>query len=297
MRPTLILSKYVGGFGNRFFLHVHTLATAMEYGFSMCNLTLHQTAHLFEGLWSNSWCRYPAPRFGLPLHSWSRAARGWVEWLAHAQRRHPGRIPGLHTWWLDDGVDGSLSMESAEFLSVCRQYRWINLQGWQFRAPRFVQKHREPIRAFMRFRRSQNPQLTAWLDESRAQKKTRVCLHVRMGDFRTWHGGRYFIDPKTYASAAHRIAQTETSKDLEFWVCSDELLDLTLFPPGTRRTPNRTLAEDFQLLTESDFILGGISTFSRAAAFLGGGKVFSGRLDQDLGPLESWAPGWEAVEG
>ena len=295
MRPTLVLSKYYGGFGNRLFLYVHTLATAMEYGFSMCNLTLHQTAHLFESLWSNSWCRYPAPRFGFPLHSWSRAARGWVEWLAHAQRGRPGRVPGLHTWWLDDGVDGSLSMESSEFLSVCRQYRWINLQGWQFRAPRFVQKHRERIRNFMRFRRSQNPQLTSWLDESRAQKKTRVCLHIRMGDFRTWHGGRYFIDPGIYASAAHRIAQTESGRNLEFWVCSDESVDLALFPAGTRTTPNRTLAEDFQLLTEADFILGGISTFSRVAAFLGNAQFLIHDTNDSIPELARWSAGSEAV--
>ena len=294
MRPTLVLSKYYGGFGNRLFLHIHTLATAMENGFSICNLTLHQTAHLFEGLWANSWCRYPAPRFGLPLHRVTRVARGWLEWLAHGQRGKPGRVPGFYTAWL--GEEESLSMESPEFLDICRNHRWINLQGWQFRAPRAVQKHRESIRSFMRFRRSQNPMLTAWLDESKAQKKTRVCLHVRMGDYRTWHGGRYFIDPGIYASAAHQIARTEKSRNPEFWVCSDEPLDLTLFPPGTRCTPNRTLAEDFQLLTEADFILGGISTFSRAAAFLGGGKVYSGRLDQGVGPLDAWAPGREAVQ-
>jgi hypothetical protein len=38
-------------------------------------------------------------------------------------------------------------------------------------------------------------------------------LHIRMGDYRTWHGGRYFIDPGIYDSAAHQIARTEKSRN------------------------------------------------------------------------------------
>lgn len=294
VRATLILSKYLGGFGNRLYLHIHVLAAAMEHGFSVVNLTLHQHARFFECLWANSLCRFPPPILGLPLHSLARALRGPAENLARWQGRHPGSWPGLGVWTLPD--DQFQSMEDPGFLAACRRHRWMNLQGWEFRANRYVQRHQEAIRNFMRFRRSRNPRLTALLDESKARGKTRVCLHIRAGDFRTWQGGRHFIEPAEYARAAHQIARTETGRDLEFWVSSDEPVDLSLFPPGSRTTPNRTLAEDFQLMTESEFILGGKSTLSRVAAYLGHSRIHFYEPDTGVPLFDQWTSGSGALE-
>lgn len=294
MRPTLVLSRYCGGFGNRAYLHVHALATAMEHGFSLVNLTLHQKAYFFEGLWANSWCRYPAPAWGLPLHQAVRGLRFWAEALADWQIRHPRALPGFHVWRLRE--EEYLCMEDPRFLEICRKNRWINLQGWLFRANRYVRKHRDTIRRILRFRRSLNPELSAWLDESKLHRRTRLCLHIRQGDFRTWQGGRHYIDPAEYARIACRIAKSDRQRKLEFWVSSDEPVDLTLFPPGTRTCPRRNMAEDFQLMTESDFILGGISTFSRAAAFLGGAKVHYHTKGQKVPRLNEWTPGARALD-
>ena len=294
MRTTLVLSKYVGGFGNRLYLHIHVLAAAMEHGFSVVNLTLHQQAHLFEGLWANSFCRFPAPVLGLPLHPLARAFRGLAENLASLQERHPGRVPSAYLWILEN--DRHQSMEDSLFLEVCRRYRWVNLQGWEFRANTCVLHHRDAIRDFLRFRRSLHPALSFLLDESHARGKTRVCLHIRMGDFRHWEGGRHYIAPEEYARAAHQIARNESGRSLEFWVCSDEPVDLAPFPPGTRTTPGRTLAEDFQVMLESDFILGGISTFSRTAAFLGGAFIQRMKPGAEVPDLGSWSSGARALE-
>ena len=286
MRSTLVLSKYLGGLGNRLMIHIHVMAFAMEHGFSLVNLTLHRDARLFEGLWANSWCRYPSPAFGLPLHAAVRGARGMVEALARIGEKDPGSIPGLLVRTLGDGE--FQSMEDPGFVAACREHRWINLQGWLFRANACVLRHRDAIRNFLRFRRSLHPRLSSLLDESRSQGKTRVCLHVRQGDFRHWEGGRHFIPPEDYAEAACRIARTETGRNLEFWVCSDEPVDLAPFPTGTRTAPNRTLAEDFQVMTESDFILGGISTFSRTAAFLGDARFHIHQPGFQIPQLGSW---------
>jgi len=293
MRSTLVLSKYLGGLGNRLILHIHVMAFAMEHGFSLVNLTLHRDAHLFAGLWANSWCRYPPPAFGLPLHQLVRGARFWAEYFALRQIRRPGAVPGLHTWML--GADKSVSMESPRFAAVCRGHRWINLQGWLFRAPHYVRKHREAIRKIMRFRRSVNPELASRLDQTKSPGRTRICLHIRQGDYRAWEGGRHYVDPGEYAQAACRIAQRESRRNPEFWLCSDEPVDLTLFPPGTRICPHRSLSEDFQVMTESDFILGGISTFSRAAAFLGGAKIHFHVRGRKIPPLHAWGSGSNAI--
>ena len=289
MRSTLVLSRYYGGFGNRLFLYIHALAVAMEHGFSLINLTLHRDAHLFEGLWANSWCRHPTPILGFPLHQWTRGARFWVERLAHLDLKKRGLIPGWYTCYLED--DKTLSMEEPAFLDLCRRYRWINLHGWMFRANPLVLKHREAIRAVLRVRRSLHPQLSSTLDKSKDLGRTRVCLHIRQGDFREWRDGQHYIDPLEYAQAAWRIAKTDARRNMEFWVLSDEPVDLTLFPPGTRISPRRNLGQDYQLLTEADFILGGISTFSRSAAFLGGAKFHCHIRGQKIPPLEFWKSG------
>lgn len=293
MRTTLALSKYLGGFGNRLFLHIHVLALALEHGFSVVNLTLHQHAHFFEGLWANSLCRFPPPILGLPLHSLARALREPAENLTRRQERHFGSLLGLGVCALPEGE--FQSMEDPGFLAFCRRHRWLNLQGWKFRANHCVVRHELPIRRFLRFRRFLNPQLSALLDESNARERTRVCLHIRAGDFRTWKQGQHFIDAGEYAQAAHQIARTETGRDLEFWVSSDEPVDLSLFPLGSRTTPNQTLDEDFQLMTESDFILGGKSTLSRVGAFLGKKRIHFYELGTGIPPLDRWIPGSNAL--
>ena len=293
MRSTLVLSKYLGGLGNRLILHIHVMAFAMEHGFSLVNLTLHRDAHLFEGLWANSWCRYPPPAFGLPLHQLVRGTRFWAEYFALRDSRSPGAVPGLHTWMLGDGE--SLSMESSRFADVCRKHRWINLQGWLFRAPHYVQKHREAIRKIMRFRRSVNPELSSRLTPAKSGNRTRICLHIRQGDYRSWEEGQHYINPGEYAQAARRIARREARRNPEFWVCSDEPVDLTIFPPGTRTCPHRSLPEDFQVMTESDFILGGISTFSRTAAFLGDAKIHFHVRGREIPALDAWTSGSTAL--
>ena len=274
-------------------LHIHVLAFAMEHGFSLANLTLHRDAHLFEGLWANSWCRYPPPAFGLPLHQLVRGARFWAEYFALRESRFPGTVPGLHTWTLGEGE--SLSMESSQFADVCRKHRWINLQGWLFRAPHYVRKHREAIRKILRFRRSVNPELSSRLAPAKSSNRTRICLHIRQGDFRLWSGGQFYIDPGEYAQAAHRIAQKEARRNPEFWVCSDEPVDLKIFPPGTMVCPHRSLSEDFQVMTESDFILGGVSTLSRTAAFLRDARIYSLFRGREIPALDAWAPGSTAI--
>jgi hypothetical protein len=203
-----------------------------------------------------------------------------IEWLAHQQiRRGVAGWPGVTTVALGDGE--RLSMSNPVFLNICRQNRWVILWGWLFRADSYLERHQEAIRSFLRLKKGLDPELEDALAVGRRENAWQIALHIRQGDFRTWEGGRHYIPPEVFAHHARRICEANPTKKIRFWICSDESVDLGRFPPGTQTSKGQTLREDLRILTSCDFILGGISTLARTAAFLGGAKLHNLMLQPD----------------
>jgi hypothetical protein len=280
MKSTIILADYVGRLGNRLYLFIHVLAVAMEHGFHVCNLTLQPHASWFENLSRNSWCRFPAPAKGYPMHRWVRAARAGVEWLAHLQMGGKGNgWMGIRTVALKP--EEHVAMESPGFLEICRNHQWVILWGWFFRADFYLQRHQRTIQDFLRLRRGLDPELEAKLVADQRENVWQIALHIRQGDFRTWNEGKYYIPPEVFARHAWRLYQTHPDKKIRFWVCSDEPVDLASFPRGTKTSPQQTLRGDLRIMTSCDFILSGSSTLARSAAFLGGARLHNLSLQTD----------------
>ena len=295
MTPTIILADYVGRLGNRLYLFIHVLAMAMEHGFHVCNLTLQPHASWFENLSRNSWCRYPAPAHGYPLHRWARGFRAAVEWLANRQRKGRGNgFAGFYTIALD--LQENFAMDSPAFLQICRKYHCVILFGWFFRADSLLERHQDEIRRFLRLRKGMDQALECELEKGRQENDWQIALHIRQGDFKTWQGGKCYLPPEVFARHAWRIKTAHSNKKIQFWVCSDEPVDLSAFPPGTQNSPGQTLREDLRIMTSCEFILGGSSTLARAAAFLGAARLHNLSLDFEC-PTDPrfWMPGASAL--
>lgn len=295
MPTTIVLADYPGRLGNRLYLFIHVLAVAMEHGFHVCNLTLQPHAKWFAELSRNSWCRFPAPTHGYALHRWVRAARAGVEWMAHRQIKK-----GCHGWGGIRTValnpEEHMAMESPGFLEICRNHQWVILWGWFFRADSYLERHQQAIARFLRLNPGLDPDLEARLERERRECDWQIALHIRQGDFRTWEGGKHYLKPDVFSRHAWKIQDSHPNKKIRFWVCSDEPVDLTRFPPGTQTSPGKTLREDLRIMTSCGFILGGTSTLARAAAFLGGARLHSLIRSPDLpGDPLLWKSGIEAL--
>lgn len=295
MANSLILADYIGRLGNRLFLFIHVLAVAMEFRFRVFNLTLQPFATWFENLSRNSWCRYPAPTRGFSLHRWVRGARAAVEVLAQRQIKqgNAGRM-GIRTIALQS--EEHMAMERPEFLEICQNHRWIILWGWFFRADSYLERHQAAIRRFLRLKPGLDPALENELEKGSQEYDWQIALHIRQRDFRTWEGGRHYIPPSVFARHAERIRQANHEKKIRFWVCSDEPVDLSLFPLGTRTSFGQTLREDLRILTFCSFVLSGNSTLARVGAFLGGSRLHNLSLQAEpSSDPRNWQESWKAL--
>lgn len=297
MQSTLVLADYVGRLGNRLYLFVHVLAVAMQQGLHVCNLTLQPYANWFDNLARNSWCHYPAPARGYPLHRWVRGTRALVEWLAHRQTRGGcAGWMGIRTVAL--GPQEHLGMEKPAFMEICRNHRWVILWGWFFRADCYLERHQHSIREFLRLKKGLDPELESVLEINRKKYDWQIALHIRQGDFRTWSAGKFYIPPQVFSDHAWRILAAHPEKKIQFWVCSDEPVDLNLFPPETRTSPGFTLREDLRIITTCDFVLSGNSTLARVGAFLGGSRLHNLSLQAEpSSDPRNWQESWKALTG
>jgi hypothetical protein len=286
---TLILPDYVGRLGNRLYVYIHTLAACMHWGFHCANLTMQSHAMLFENLRLNSFCRYPSPKFGMPLHQLARSFRYPIEWAVFRQKSLPSffakRFGVLN--FHENLVE---RMDDESFARKARVFRWYVLWGWASRADSFLAKYQDPIGSFLKLNRKMNPSLSHELAQSSRKQNIRVCIHIRLGDRKSIPGQTFPLE--FYARQAHRLSAANREKPLEFWICSDETIDLRLFPKGARMSNQRSLEEDFQIMAESHYLVGGVSTLSRAACYLGKGKIWACSSTEDI-PLElgNWKSG------
>lgn len=287
LSTTLILPDYIGRLGNRLYIYIHTLAACIHWGFRCANLTLQPHAELFANLRNNPFCLFPKPRYGAPLHRFARAARLPVEWLA-LRKNSEGDFLSKKIRVINFHMHTNQSMDSDDFFEKCRPYRWVILWGWASRANSLLAKYQDKVAKFCALNRKLNPQLTRLLDQTRPKGGKRVCLHIRLGDKKSLPGQTMSMD--FFTRQARRLWEAHKNQSLDFWICSDEPVDITRFPPNTHLSPNKSLNEDFQIMVESDYLIGGVSTLSRAAAYLGSSKIYTCQNTEDI-PLD-W-DGWQ----
>ena len=95
-------------------------------------------------------------------------------------------------------------------------------------------------------------------------------LHIRRGDYATWHEGRYYFSDQQYADQVRRFARLHPGKHIHVVVCgNDPHLDEDTFrqslPEQTLTFPKGTPGEDLYLLSQCDYLMGPPSTFTLVA--------------------------------
>jgi len=290
----ILISDYTGRLGNRLFLQIHVMAAAASHGWRLCNLALLPHAAWLQGTANNSLCLFPAPKLGLGLHSFVRPLRGLLEKGVAWHQRFPGlRIPGFRVFRASGPA--LLNLDSQEFQKAVAAPGLLALWGFRFRNNRHVVEQRGRVAPYLLPRSGWHPGLTKALEKKARKGEFWLCLHIRQGDYRTWRDGAFYLPPEVFARHAWEVFQGNPGKKLRFWVCSDEPVDLSLFPPGTERTGG-SLREDLFIMTRADALLLGKSTLGLVAAYLAGARFWC--LLDSVPPrdLESWKDGAWAVQ-
>jgi hypothetical protein len=147
----------------------------------------------------------------------------------------------------------------------------LGFSGFVFKNPVGLVKHRAAVLKHMRPRPPIARAVEEFTRSLRAKFTHLVGVHIRQGDYRSWLGGRFFVDTKAMRVALDELLlrRSLTGPDTVVVVCSDGRVDLGEFN-GLNVVPGPgTVGTDLYALAECDLLLGSNSTFAAFAAFLG----------------------------
>ena len=107
--------------------------------------------------------------------------------------------------------------------------------------------------------------------EAADARTIKLGLHIRRGDYRTWHNGKYFFGDDVYAAYVNRFASLHPGMRITVYVCgNDPALNKAYYTehlPGIDvRFPQGNPGEDLCLLSQCDWLIGPPSTFTLVAA-------------------------------
>ena len=121
---------------------------------------------------------------------------------------------------------------------------------------------------------SPNKKISNRIDNEFANKRANsesmiVGVHLRKGDYRTFHNGFFYYDDSEYAHFMQQILNI-FGKNTIFFLASNEKIDKSLFSDfRIFELQNTSAVEDFYSLSKCDYIMGPFSTFCCWASFWG----------------------------
>jgi hypothetical protein len=153
---------------------------------------------------------------------------------------------------------------------------WIVLaHGWPFRVPTdWIQRHAGKIRDYFRPIEEYARASREAVDRLRRDADIVVGVHIRQGDYRTWHGGKYFFPASLYAGWMQELAAQFPDRKVAFFVCSDEPRTADEFPGLSVGLGAGSPVGDLYALAGCDYIFGPQSTFTQWASFYGNKPLF-----------------------
>ena len=272
-----VIARRCGRLANRLVLFANIIAFAEERGHRVINFTFHSYAGLFEATRGDIYCQYPAAK----SKSWLDVVPGVADVIRktrvfyHATRaasllneRCPIFGRSVVTLREIPGKDITF-MDSPEVQAEIRDARIVFVYGWRFRAPDYVQRHAEKIRACFQPVEEYERRSRQAVDRLRQNADVVVGVHIRQGDYRIWRGGKCFFPISRYATWMHELAEQFPSRKVSFLVCSDEPRNEQEFQRLSVGFGAGSPVGDLYALAKCDYIFGPTGTFSQWASFYG----------------------------
>ena len=168
----------------------------------------------------------------------------------------------------DFGIDAPNDPERQE--QQLLRHRHIVAEGWYARWYDLFLKYKDEILNLFAFDR-QVTEAPDRLLHSLPACDQRLGVHIRRGDYRTWHGGRYYFTDQQFIGQIRQFLNIHPDRVTQLFVCgNDPDLDEEAFRqalPGIAVSfPKGNPGEDLYLLSQCDYLMGPPSTFTLVAS-------------------------------
>jgi len=281
---TVVYTHGGGRLGNQVLRCAHWLAWAMDYEdkAAVVNVAFWPYAALFEGSWRHPGCAssgrwpvadYPAlARRLLP----ARALEVLEPRAQHAIHALGLCVPGVQRIgrrWVHDEV---IDLDGDGFFERIEPFRVTTCSGWRIAGRDRLRRRRDEMRAYFRPTPGEAGLAREFVGLQRARFGRVVGVMIRQGDYMQWQGGRFGYSTSDYARRMHEFLAVEGGAGTGILIASDTWQEPShfaglphVFSRGSVNAGGAAISS-FADLAECDLILSPPSTFSAAAAFVGG---------------------------
>jgi hypothetical protein len=246
----------------------HFIACALEHNVKIANPAFDEYAGYFQSTRQDILCRYPLRRSILRGgESLRRLLYYFTYYLTRVIVR--GRLNNQLIETIILGWEDEYKLDGAEFVKLLERKRLIIAQGWKFRGTSYFAKHADSIRDYFRPLDRHEKAVAEMLGRVRKECDVVVGVHIRLGDYSNFKGGKYFFDVEKYMALMRQVNSLFDNRKVGFLVCSNEQHDPQKFSGLRVFYGTGQPLEDMYGLAGCDYIMGPPSTFSMWASFYG----------------------------
>jgi hypothetical protein len=186
--------------------------------------------------------------------------------------------PLWHKWYLERG-NGWNNYKGFTW-KVTHNKKWDKTfkllgftKGWSTRCDtRYLQQVMPELKRIFHPKDEIMNKAEAMIAEMRKTSEMVIGVHIRRGDYATWHNGRFFYELEDYHQFMLRIKLLYNNKKVSFFISSNEEFALDIFKDCDchrfGKEPSGAIL-DLYTLSICDRIIGPFSSYSRWASFIG----------------------------
>ena len=146
-------------------------------------------------------------------------------------------------------------------------------KGWSTRSDtRYLQNTKKELQFIFRPKDEIMNKAETMIKKMKQTSKLVVGVHIRRGDYATWHNGRFFYELENYHQFMLRIQKLYNPLKVSFFISSNEEFNLDVFEgcdcQRFGKEPSGAIL-DLYTLSLCDRIAGPFSSYSRWASFIG----------------------------
>jgi len=268
-----------GRLGNQVMRFAHWIAWALEHEeeVEVRNLAFWPYAKYFA-----TWRAHPGCVFPLRPDGWDEAARlrqllpepvsRRLDWRLQRRVQELGRWRrGWNALELNNDAGQTLDLGDPTWIRRAAGSTTTTCAGWRIASWSLLDRHQAAVRGFFRPARDVAAGPGAFVGALRRRHDFVIGVHIRQGDYRDWHDGRFHFAMEQYGRWIRQALELHAGQNPVAVVVSDAPLAAGFgrgLPVQQRR--DRPAMEDWTTLSLCDVILCAPSTFAATAAFQGG---------------------------
>ncbi len=154
--------------------------------------------------------------------------------------------------------------------ALVAKHKHVLIKGWCVRFYNLFVKYKAEIIDLFYFDAPIIEKAKSFMGE-KEEDEIRLGVHIRRGDYKTWHNGKYYFEDDTYQDYILQFRALFPKKKLTVYICSnDPSLDKESYRENLKDIqvcfPQGGQEDDLCLLSECDYLIGAPSTFSLVAA-------------------------------